>query len=370
MINGLVFYANIVWTYQSVFFPHTLKFDATLMFLKIFIAWINLDFGIETCFVNGLTSFWKAWLQYVFPLYIWVIAGLIIVAARQSTRLTNLIGERAVPVLNTLFLLSYMKLLRNVSAALEFSTITTYPRGSESVVWSLDGNQEYLKFPHLLLFLASLVALTLWLSYTLILFTMQWLQRFSHFWLLKWVTKFHPVYDAYFAALKPKHRYWFGVLLLARGSLLLAFVSTFATPETINLLLLFVLGVVLLYYMMLVHPYKSRGILVLQSSFIINLTLLSGCILFTYGQHEEFRPTLHAVAIGLSCGVAFLQFLGIVLYPVAKSLHKRLNHTGSCNSNSLEDILSTESIDIVSHEQEHRDQVVESDEMQPLLLWT
>ena len=99
MINGIIFYANIVWIYQSIFFPQDMKMNALLVFLRIFIAWNNLDFGIEACFVDGLTAFGKTWLQFVFPLYIWAVAGLIVIATRRSTRLTNLLGSRAVPVL-------------------------------------------------------------------------------------------------------------------------------------------------------------------------------------------------------------------------------------------------------------------------------
>ena len=119
-INGLIFYANMVWTYKDIFFMQVGGKNAVMIFLKTFIAWLNLDFGIETCFVKGLTAFWKTWLQYIFPFYIWIIAGLIIVATRYSTRLTNLLGNRAVPLLATLFLLSYMKLLRVVVSSLEF----------------------------------------------------------------------------------------------------------------------------------------------------------------------------------------------------------------------------------------------------------
>ena len=97
IINGIIFYANIVWTYQSILFPK--QVPSELVFLKVFIAWLNLDFGIEACFFNGLNAFWKIWLQFVFPFYIWTIAGLMIVAAKHSTRLTHLFGNRAVPIL-------------------------------------------------------------------------------------------------------------------------------------------------------------------------------------------------------------------------------------------------------------------------------
>ena len=279
-----------------------------LVFLKIFIAWINLDFGIETCFVKGLIAFWKTWLQFVFPLYIFLIAGLIIVAARYSSRLTKLFGSRAVPLLVTLFLLSYMKLLRTAVSALEFSILTysRYPNGSSShAVWSVDGNLSYFQFPHILLFLAGLATLLfLWLPYTLLLLLMQWLWRLPSVLFLRWIMHLHPLYDAYFAPLKHKHQYWFGILLLTRGILLVTFASTFAIPQDINLVLLFIFGMLLIYFMVITHPYKSKGILILQISYLANLTLLSGFIFFTYTQVNG--TDLQSVAVGLSAGVVFL----------------------------------------------------------------
>ena len=47
--------------------------------------------------------------------------GLIVVTAHYSTRAGGLIGSNSVPVLTTLFLLSYAKLLRNIIAAVSFT---------------------------------------------------------------------------------------------------------------------------------------------------------------------------------------------------------------------------------------------------------
>ena len=88
LINGFIFYANIVWTYQSLFFPHEQRSNTVLTLLKIFIAWLKLDFGIETCFIDGLTAFWKTWLQFAFPFYLLAISGLIIIVMKHSIRLT------------------------------------------------------------------------------------------------------------------------------------------------------------------------------------------------------------------------------------------------------------------------------------------
>ena len=48
-ISGLIFYANIVTANQSVFFP-----SIETNVLTVFIAWLNLDLGIETCFFDGM----------------------------------------------------------------------------------------------------------------------------------------------------------------------------------------------------------------------------------------------------------------------------------------------------------------------------
>ena len=123
LLNGLIFYVNILWMYKGILFPQTQH--TVLLVFQVFIAWLNLDFGIETCFIVGLTAFWKTLLQFLFPLYIWLIAGVIIIACCYSSCLTNLIGDRAVPLLATLFLLSYTKLLHTLMTIFEFWSANT-----------------------------------------------------------------------------------------------------------------------------------------------------------------------------------------------------------------------------------------------------
>ena len=326
LLDGLIFYANIVWTYQSVLFPEQSNFNGTTIFLKTFIAWLNLDFGIETCFVKGLTSVWKTWLQFVFPFYIWAIVGMMIFTARHSRILTKLYGNRAVPVLATLFLLSYMKLLRTITSIFMLSHILQYPKKSTVSVWSVDGNIDYFGLPHSLLLVAALIVqVFLWLPYTLVLLLHQQLQKYSHIRIFNWVTNLKPFFDVHFAPFKPAHRYWFGVLLLARGILLAIFSSSFATPKNTNLLLLLILVLALLLYMATVQPYRNKAIFIVQSSFLVNLLLLSVFIL--YAETHENKYTLQTTIVGISTGVTFLQFCGIIMINVI-----RLCCRAKCNS--------------------------------------
>ena len=149
MLTESSFYANIIWAYKMILFPTDIGRNYLVTILQVFVAWLNLDCGIETCFFIGLDTYWKTWLQFVFPFYIWAIAGVIIVACRYSSCLTNLIGSRAVPLLATLFLQSYMKLLRTVIDATSAAVIAEYPQNTSYTVWYLDGNLPYCQHPHI-----------------------------------------------------------------------------------------------------------------------------------------------------------------------------------------------------------------------------
>ena len=80
-INGLIFYANIIRAQHTTFFAP----DISQFFLSQFIAWLNLDQGIESCFYNGYNTYISTWLEFLFPLYIWLIAAALIVTSHYST---------------------------------------------------------------------------------------------------------------------------------------------------------------------------------------------------------------------------------------------------------------------------------------------
>ena len=105
-VNGFIFYANVIKANEHLLIPQVQVNPLTLL-----LSWLNLDLGIETCFFNGLNAFTKTFIQLVFPLYVWTIAWLIILSSRYSSKIAKLFGKNSVPVLATLFLLSYAKLI-------------------------------------------------------------------------------------------------------------------------------------------------------------------------------------------------------------------------------------------------------------------
>ena len=313
-INGLIFYANILRANQSIFFSQ----GSTNTFLSWFIAWLNLDIGFEVCFYDGLDMYVKTWLQFVFPMYVWLLVFSIIVSSHYSTRAARLTGNNAVQVLATLFLLSYTTLLRVTIVSLSFTTLK-YPDGYVQKVWLYDGNVDYLQGKHIALFIAALVVLLfLSIPYTVILVTTQWLQRYTHYALLKWVTKFLPLLEAYTGPHKIKHRYWPGLLLLLRVLLFMVFSLNVVGDPAINLLAITVTVIcILTYSAYLGGVYKSWQLDTLEYSFYINLGILSSATLYNINSGGN-----QSQLVFTSTGIAFITFSFIIFYHVYLRLSK------------------------------------------------
>ena len=304
-INGFIFYANIVRLSQAVFFPNNNN-----TFLSRFIAWVNLDFGIEVCFYNGMDAYAKTWLQFVFPIYIWFLVIAIIVSSHYYAMAAKLSGRNSVQVLATLFLLSYTKLLRLIITIL-LSTTLEYPDGSIRRVWLYDGNVDYLKGKHIPLFMAAvLVLLVLSLPYTAVLLFIQCLQQKSKYRILFWIWKFKPLFDAYTGPYKDKHRYWTGLLLLVRGIVLLAFtVNVFGNPATNLLTITITTSCVLFYLAIMGRIYKNKFLSVLECSFSLNIIILSTATLYSRLNYNNQVALTNAFV-----GIAFITFCAILLY--------------------------------------------------------
>ena len=304
-INGLILYANIIKINETLFFP-----DGSIPVLSQFIAWLNLDFGIKTCFYAGLDAYSKTWLQFIFPLYIWLIVAAIIVFSPYSKLVSKLVGSNAVPVLSTLILLSYTKVLRTVIQSL----LIGYVSCGDSLrrVWQFDANIDYFSPSHMALFIFSLaVVMLIALPYTALVLINPvlegYLSRFRYF---KWLARLKPFYDAYSGPYKDNCRFWPGLLLVAR--FVLALVIPFGS-DTTNLSV--ILTVVL---MLLVTGWNLRGVYnkwyldLLESWFLLNIAVY--CI-FGFAGHA-------AIGGKLSITLVFLTFLGILLYHLNLQLKK------------------------------------------------
>ena len=302
-LNCFIFYANVIKANEHLLFPEKQTP------LTVFISWLNLDLGIETCFFDGLSAYVKVWLQFVFPLYIWSIVGLIIVLSRYSDRVAKVMGNNSVPVLATLFLLSYAKLLRTIILALSFSILTI--TDSSKAVWSTDGNMDYFGPKHALLFITAVaILLIFWLPYTLVLFSGQWLYRCKSYFVTRMLIKIKPFLDAHYGPMKSNHRYWYGALLLLRVTILLLSVLIPANHTSIVVFCITVCSFLLTYFTLIV--YQSLVIAMFAAILYANLGILTASHTFTaLDGYNVFLPS------NLLVGLAFAQFVGLVLFKIA-----------------------------------------------------
>ena len=311
-LSGLVFYANIVGANRAIFLP-VKSTDS----LSVFIAWLNLDFGIETCFYNGMDAYSKTWLQFVFPVYIWVIVGLMILGSRYSHKFAKLLGHNPVSVLATLILLSYTKILRTLINVL-YITYLEYPTYNRNV-WLYDANIDYLEGKHIpLVLVAVFVFLFLFLPYTLLLLLGQWLQAISHLRLFSWVNRLKPFMDSYHAPYKAKHRYWSGLLLVFRFVLFLVFAIEFNPRQdsSINLVaILVVAGILQMWAWLSGGVYRKWCLDALEGSFALNLIILATATMYIY--HLNYSQEVQLAVGYTSVSIALATFTGILTVQLA-----------------------------------------------------
>ena len=255
-IHGLIFYANILAANQSIFLP----FD-TSNFLTVFISWLNLDIGIETCFYNGMDSYAKFLLQLVFPTYVFLlIIVFILLAPFFPKKVSNFIGKKnPEATLYTIVLLSYSKIIRTIIIALQF-TVIHYPDQSQKLVWLYDANVPYFSASQIPRFLVATMVTIVGTLYTTLLLFGQLFDRCSQYRLMKWTTHKYYIHfmKAHHAPLSDQHRYWIGVLLLAR---LIHYLISAFSPDIVVILSVGVISLVLLGYKLLVHflrPHMSK----------------------------------------------------------------------------------------------------------------
>ena len=115
--------------------------------LYIIISLANFNLGIETCFYDGMDDYIIMWLQLVFPTYLIIISTTIITIGHfiKIPYIQRIISLRGFPVLATLLLLTYTKLLITTSTVLfSYTEILTISKTDHSTeyVWSLSTNVE------------------------------------------------------------------------------------------------------------------------------------------------------------------------------------------------------------------------------------
>ena len=310
-INGLIFYANVIKIYEHIFF-----FEGPIHFLSQFISWINLDLGIETCFIDGMGACSKTWLQFIFPGYVWFLLILIIILSRYSSKVVRLMGRQVIPALATMILLSYTKLIRTVFLVLHYINVPCKGENNDTFkLWYIDATVPYLRGCHIPLFLFSLAILILLIvPYTFYLLKLPLLQGplSKYMCYQKLSTYMKPFSDAYGGPYKDKCRFWTGFLLLAR--VVLALVVSVDTEAIVSLdVLTSILVVIIFMYLPLRGVYRQLPLACLELFFILNLILLASTNGHTSNENMNLKEQVITIVL---ISLTSVVFCGILIYHV------------------------------------------------------
>ena len=305
-LNGIIFYANVVAANSHTVFPS-----------NVFIAWLNLELGFDTCFFDGMDTYWKTWLQLAFPAYVIFLVVMVIIISERSERFSRLIGKKdPVATLATLVSFSYAKLLQAIIASFS-GTVLKYPaiNGTydDQVVWLPDATIKYLSWKHIPLFIVAVLILLAGIAYTAILFSWQWLLSLR---LFRWINnsqKLSLFIQTYHAPYTSKHRYWTGLLLVARIILYIVSAANVKGDPKINLA---AIGVVVICTLLL-KDFVEKGsqiyckwqIEILEVVCHSNLALL--CII-TFFTLENTAAKVIFAHLSISFTIALL--LAVLLY--------------------------------------------------------
>ena len=312
-IHGLIFYANIFTASYSLFLPF-----ATPNFLTVFVSWLNLDLGIETCFYDGMDSYGKFLLQLAFPTYLFVLIATIIVLCEVSKKFATLLGNRnPVAALCTLILLSYSKLIRTIITALQF-TYLDYPNGSREIVWLYNANVHYFTIKHIPRFIASFIIIILGAIYTILLLFGQLFPRCSDRKFMKWAknAKYNAFIDAYHAPFTPRHRYWIGLLPFALTTHNIVAALSADSPAPILSAGCIALVLILL-RVINTRIYKNSLQDSLETLFLSNIVILTVATFYFRETNEN-----QLVLANTSMAISFILFLIILGYHFYKYILK------------------------------------------------
>ena len=256
-----------------------------------------------------------SWFQFLFPFYLWLLVGCIILLCRYFQSIAKRLGQNPVAVLATLFLMSYSKILSAVIVSLTWTYLTYFTTSNETqnVVWMYDASMEYLReLKHIALGLFAILSLlVLVVPYISLLLFGHWLQGCSNWWILSWLNKIKPFMDAYHAPYRKHTRYWTGLLLLSRLSLFLTFAND---SESVNIAAVVSVSVALLAMRFRVYEHFYND--VLESSFILNLGIFSAATFYIKEKSEDATKS-QLILSSISVGIAFITFIRILIFHIS-----------------------------------------------------
>ena len=249
-IIGIAFYANVV----GIMDEFLLKYSVRPFY--IILALINLGLGFETCFFDGMDEFSKAIAHFIFPFYLITLIIIITIVSHnfKQTVCFQYLARKSVPVLATIMLLTYSRLINAVIYGLQYTYIYSVDTGTQEVVWLHQPELEYFKGKHIAVGALCLLTLLLhFLPLTIVTYFADQIKNkicsrrplFSHF------------FDAFQGAFHYPFGFWFGTRLLFRIVFITLNITT-NTPVVAYTIFLTTASILLL--QLLMEPFRPDNV--------------------------------------------------------------------------------------------------------------
>ena len=300
-IYGYILMISALSIHSSSIFPSTKDAPWVLVALS------NLDLGVEVCFYDGMTAYAATWLCFMFPIYVLLIVVAMAFASRYFQIIEKITRKRVIPVMATLYLLSYGKIMM-VTFRVLFSYTTVYHLQSDNKIlyWTVDSSVKVFGVRYSFLFIFCLfVFVFLIIPTNILLISGKIVYRFKLV-----VTYLKPFLDAYEAPFKENCRYVLGVELLLRAVIFA--ITSMSAP---NIAAIYsALMLIYIVFVCQVMPFQSRFNSI---NYTLYLMYMSAYVIL-YTRFYPLTSKIYKVMFNTIFYLGFMQFLGIIMIHVWK----------------------------------------------------
>ena len=312
-LNGIIFYAQIA----NIGIMHYLNIPCNecakkviypIRLVSVFISWLNLNLGFSLCFYNGMTEIWKAGLSLLFPVYLILIVGLLIILSRYSVKISNRFSRSSIQVLVTIVHLSFTKLLQSVLDVFSSAQIYTEGANASKTVWYNNGTIPYNSESHVwLMAITSVVAGLILIPYFIVILMGKFLLKFDM--IREYI---RPFYEAIHAPYRRNKWYWFALHQLF---VLLTYVTETFSKGRIPLFL----SLLLIYHILLYFHTKSTPFRYKTLNWLNLMLLLALNFVFLVSQYmylTDASPKQLVMFFAIANYPVIIVFMLIIVYHI------------------------------------------------------